>query len=236
MPPLAFYSHTTAALLHGIPVPWWLEKEATLHVALPSPARAPHASGIRGHRVSVEDIDVVALDGLRLTHPVRTWCDLAEVLAPPDLIAAGDFIIHWRSPLASAFDLLEGLKRRKSRRGVRRALAALPLLNDRSESAPESILRVLLVTAGFSDPLVNHVVSDEFGEFVGRTDLILQEHKLVLEYMGDYHRTTKGQWRADMTRRSRLEAQGWIVMELNGDDLRDPVELISRIRSRIEQR
>lgn len=33
-----------------------------------------------------------------------------------------------------------------------------------------------------------------------------------------------------MTRRSRLEAKGWYVMELNADDLKDPDELLMRIR------
>jgi very-short-patch-repair endonuclease len=68
---------------------------------------------------------------------------------------------------------------------------------------------------------------------VARTDLILEKERVVLEYQGDYHRTTKGQWRADMTSRSRLEARGWRVMELNADDLKDPVELLARIGAMI---
>ena len=39
-----------------------------------------------------------------------------------------------------------------------------------------------------------------------------------------------------MTRRSRLEAQGWYVMEINADDLGDPVELVARIRSVLARR
>jgi very-short-patch-repair endonuclease len=74
-------------------------------------------------------------------------------------------------------------------------------------------------------------VTDRFGEFVARTDLIIDEYKIVLEYQGDYHRKMVGQWRADMTRRSKLEALGWKVMELNADDLLDPEELIRRIRA-----
>lgn len=33
-----------------------------------------------------------------------------------------------------------------------------------------------------------------------------------------------------MTRRTRLEAQGWHVLELNWDDLKDPRELVASIR------
>lgn len=104
------------------------------------------------------------------------------------------------------------------------------MLSAFAESAPESILRVIIVLAGLPEPRVNIDVTDRRGEFVARTDLAIAEFKLVIEYMGDYHRTSAGQWRDDMTRRSRLEAQGWRVMEVNADDLLDHVELIDRIR------
>ena len=33
-----------------------------------------------------------------------------------------------------------------------------------------------------------------------------------------------------MTRISRREADGWVVIQVNSDDLRNPVELVDRIR------
>jgi hypothetical protein len=33
-----------------------------------------------------------------------------------------------------------------------------------------------------------------------------------------------------MTRRARLEADGWRIMEINADDLVNPVELVARVR------
>ncbi len=114
-------------------------------------------------------------------------------------------------------------------------MKAIPLLDPRSESPQESILRVLLMTAGFTNILVNHETYTLAGEFIARTDLLLQDHNLVLEYQGDYHRKSKEQFRSDMTRRSKLEAEGRRVMELNADDLRDPEELATRIRTRISQ-
>jgi very-short-patch-repair endonuclease len=59
---------------------------------------------------------------------------------------------------------------------------------------------------------------------------------VLIEYQGDYHRKVQGQWRKDMTRRSRLEAQDWVVIELNANDLRDPDELASRIRMILRRR
>ncbi len=227
-------SHTTAALLHRMPLPWRLEHAESLHFASESPHRAPHATGISGHRLALAPGELIEIEGVPMTSPERTWCDLATMLHLYDLVAAGDFLIHHRSPITTKARLLLAVERRSSGRGARLLTRAWELLDGRSESPQESRLRVILVEGGAPSIRVNHVVSDQFGEFVGRTDILIEQWNLVLEYQGDYHRTTAGQWRADMTRRSRLEAAGRRVMELNADDLRDAGELMDRIRRRIE--
>ena len=227
----AFFSHSTAALLHGIPLPFQMANSPLVHIAFPAPHRAPHAAGISGHALRVEPHDLMTLpSGLRVTTPLRTWFDLAHSLSLIELVAAGDALIHWRNPLVSTLDLADALGQPLNRRIRRKLRLASELLNDRAESPPESILRTILVLAGIPVSRVNHAVTTAFGEFVARTDLIIDRFRIILEYQGDYHRTTPGQWRADMTRRSRLEAQNWRVMELNADDLKDPVELVQRIR------
>lgn len=231
MPSTAFISHVTAAKLHGIPLPFRLKQDERTHISVPAPARAPHANGVLGHMLQIESHELTVHEGLSVTTLIRTWLDLGTMLSLHDLVAAGDHLIYWRLPQATPLDLADALNSRLDRRGRKLLAVALGLLNDRAESPPESILRVIVVQGGLPEPRINHEVSDRFGEFVARTDFIFDGLKVVLEYQGDYHRTTKGQWRADMTRRSKLEALGWKVMELNADDLRDPIELIGRIRS-----
>ena len=231
MPADAVFSHATAALLIHAPLPLKLELSTSVDIAMPAPARAPHARGIRGHAIRLNDDDVVVTGGLRHTSPARTWCDLAATLTLYELVALGDFVIHWRLPLASVADLTAKSLGYAGQPGMARMREALPLLSDRSESPPESALRVITVQAGLPLPRVNYeIVHREDGTTV-RTDLAFDRYKVLLEYQGDYHRSAKGQWRKDMTRRSRLEAAGWIVIEINADDLRDPVELVSRIEA-----
>jgi very-short-patch-repair endonuclease len=62
------------------------------------------------------------------------------------------------------------------------------------------------------------------------------EYRTLVEYQGDYHRLTKAQWRKDMTRRSRLEAAGWIVIELNADNLKNPADVVARITAALRRR
>jgi len=230
MPLDAFFSHVTAATLLSIPLPYRLERRDVLDIGVPAPARAPHATGIKGHALTLSQWEVAATEGLAHTSAERTWCDLASILSIADLVAAGDFLIHWRQPLTTTLALYETVKKFPGKRGLKKMLEALPCLNARSESPPESRLRYFIVISGLPEPQVNYeiVLTDE-GPGV-RTDLAFAKYKVLLEYQGDYHRS-KEQWRKDMTRRSRLEAQGWYVMEINADDLRDPVELIARIRS-----
>jgi hypothetical protein len=231
----AIFSHATAALLLGAPLPPAVERLATLHVTVSAPRSAPHARGIRGHSLSIADSDVQVTRGILHTTPGRTWCDLAGTLALDDLIAAGDYFIHWRSPMVAREELVARVSGLAARRGVRDARAAVQLLNDRPESRQESLLRLIVLRAGLPEPSINHTLVDTETGTRARPDFRFEEHKLILEYQGDYHRS-RTQWRKDMTRRSRLEAMGWYVMELNADDLRDPDELCARIRLVLSRR
>ena len=236
MPPGAFVSHSTAGLLYGVPLPFELERSDLVHLSVPTPARAPHAAGIRGHQLTVTSDQVQRSGGIALTTPARTWCDLGGVLSLHDLVAAGDFLIHWSSPRTSIAALKRMAECFLGQRGAVSIRRALPLLNDRAESRPESVLRVVLELGGLPPPRINReIVFAEDGDFV-RTDFAFDEYRVLLEYQGDYHRTKVGQWRKDMTRRSRLEAAGWFVMDINADDLKHPDELLARIRSVLRQR
>ncbi len=233
--PELVFSHTTAALILGAPLPLAHENEPELHVSAPHPRRAPHAAGIIGHRSVIAPADVTSRGAIRHTTAARTWIDLATQLPLEDLVAVGDHFIHFRSPLCTQDELRERTLERRGRRGFRTAAQAVELLDPRAESRRESHLRVILTLAGLDDFAVNYVVvSTETGRNV-RLDLAFPAKKLVLEYQGDYHRSAR-QWRRDMTRRSRLEAAGWYVMEINVDDLANPAELVARIRGVLARR
>ncbi len=229
VPEHAFFSHSTAALLFGVPLPWEFEHDSRPHVSVALPQHALHSAGLRGHRMTITRTDITTRGILRLSSPARTWCDLGGLLQLGDLVAAADFLVHRRHPLVTIGALEDAVESYPSRRGLSRLKAALPLVSDAAESRPESKLRVILIQAGFTRLLINHVVTDRFGEFVARTDIALVGYRVVIEYQGDYHRRTPGQWRADMSRRSRVESTGTRVMEINADDLRNPAELIARI-------
>lgn len=226
----AFYSHSTAALLYGAPLPFPLELDERVHIGVTSSEPPPHARGISGHHLDLVPHDIQQLNGIRLTSPARTWFDLSSVLSLDDLVAVGDYFVHRDRRFTTRHEITLLLDSLFGKRGIRQARQAVHLLRDRSESRPESKTRVAFFLGGLPEPEINHTLVDSESGKKMRPDFIFRDARVIVEYQGDYHRT-KDQWRKDMTRRAKLEAAGWYVMEINADDLRHPEELVARIRT-----
>lgn len=93
------------------------------------------------------------------------------------------------------------------RPGSRRLRSVLPLLDARSESAWESILRVLHHAAEIPvEP--QYVIHDGAGLFVARADLWIVGTRRLHEYDGAVHRTPQQQT-TDLDRERRLVNAGW---------------------------
>jgi very-short-patch-repair endonuclease len=139
------------------------------------------------------------------------------------------------APLAVAGELHSAALRHVNPVGRKNRHAALPLLSDRAESAAESRLRVILAIAGYDDLLVNEPVYDDAGRFLARPDLRMRRVPVILEYEGDYHRTDRAQWRKDISRVELLQANGWHVVRVTGDDLKHPHALLFRLKRLLAQ-
>lgn len=114
--------------------------------------------------------------------------------------------------------------------------AAIPLLEPRSDSPPETRLRLLLVRAGLPRPAANRdVVVD--GAWLAPPDLSYPQLRIAIEYDGDHHRTSRAQWQRDIGRRRVLEDAGWLLIVVTSDDLnRPPHEILERVRRAIASR
>lgn len=237
VPEHAFFSGVTAAALLGVPVPLaHTRPDAPLEVGVADPARAIRRRGVRGRRLQIEATDVGTRHGVRLTSPGRTWCDLAPSLTLAELVAAGDFLIFHTHPVATRDELEGAANRHPGRRWRSKLLRALELLDDRSESPKESVLRVIVVSHGFPAPRANVGIYDENGRFVARVDLLFEEYREILEYQGDQHRTDMRQWRRDISRRAELESLDYHVTEVVADDLADVRAFVRRLERNLRRR
>lgn len=203
----------SAARLHGLWLPPDLEAplEVIVHRDEPTPRRRPHGRRreIVTHRYVLKRVETVPLHGLLITDVARTWFDLARVLTMADLVAAGDSALRGGT---SAAALSRALAANARRPGIARAKRALPLLNGRSRSRPESHMRHALVSAGLPIPMVNQPIYDEHGEWLAEPDLAYDDVRIALEYNGSDHGNVP-RMRRDMTRAfDMVDRGGWLTL------------------------
>jgi hypothetical protein len=230
MPPGAAFSHRTAAILHGMPLP--RTAETRLDVTVPTPARATRRRGTRGHSAVLQAADVEVVAGLPVTTVERTWCDLAGILELPDLVAVADLLLWHEAPRSTTAALAASIEAYPSRTGRPILRRALTLSSDHSRSRPESIVRVGLALSSLPTPEANYEVFLPIARRTVYLDLAYPKYKLELEYHGDQHRHDVRQWRNDVRRGNDIGDAGWQTLQFTGDDLAD----LAGLRRRVERR
>jgi hypothetical protein len=181
---------------------------------------------VRIHRTDFSASDVTVVDFVRMTTPARTAWEVATLEPVANAVAMLDGMV--RSGHIDAADLSAlqvGAMRRW--RGTR-VSTVMPLVDGRSQSPPESWVRVACARAGLPSPVPQFVVLDG-GEFLGCVDLAWPDARLIVEYEGAHH--FEGlQISRDDERYRRLVAAGWRVIRLSSVDLRDMDAVVARIR------
>lgn len=236
-----FFSHVTAAVIWGLPLPHGVVDRAEIDVGVFPPARLPRGRGVRGHETTARLTTVHrdAWSGLLVASPASTWAMLGAILWDPyDLIAAGDAAVRdWRvtEPLTTLTSLTAAV--RSGRRvGVGDLRAALPRVRTRSASRPETRARLTLVDAGMPEPVLNVDVY-EAGRKIACVDLAYPRLKIAIEYEGEHHLLDPEQWARDIGRYEQLVAAGWRVIRVTKAELfQNPYSFVARVRRAIAER
>lgn len=174
-------SDRSAAALYG----WWLPRVADTAIDISvAPDHLIERAGVRCHRRGLDPTDVRDLDGIALTSPVRTILDLAGQLPLIDLVVVMDAALHMRT---CELDELVARAQDRGMRGITRYRRALDLCNGLSESAPETMMRLVIVLSGLPAPTPQFKVYNEHGIFVARTDLRAHGVRAAFEYDGGGH-------------------------------------------------
>ena len=126
--------------------------------------------------------------GVPVTSFARTWRDLAMVLDLADLVAAGDSAL--RSGAAPRRTGRRARGRRPERTESRRARGALPLLDQRSRSRPESHLRVAISGPDMPRFEVNEAIYRARAAGSPSRTCRSTEARIALEYQGEDHAAT----------------------------------------------
>lgn len=226
----------TAARLHGF---WLPDLPDVLHLATAAPVVASSSmtrtrrAEFCAHRRQLPDEDLMTMSGLVVTTPARTWRDLAGVVGLASLVAAGDSALR----AGTSVDDLAGVVGRTARaRFIRRARSALPLLDGRSRSRPESHLRVAVSAPDLPRFEVNAAVSRSTGGWLAEPDLSIEAAKLALEYQGaDHAEITR--MRRDLTRNTDMRREGWLCCLYGPAEVFGrPWEITAEVRAALARR
>ncbi|WP_231488477.1 hypothetical protein [Brevibacterium sp. VCM10] len=138
----------------------------------------------------------------------------------------GDAAIgDWKSPPQFTLpSLVEHVAETRHLRARSKLKAAVELIREDVDSPMETDLRLWAVSRGLPEPAVHPAVYCPTIDRTLHPDLGYPKEKLALEYEGDFHRTSEGQWAADIDRVNALKAAGWTVLRVTKSTNRRQLE------------
>lgn len=236
--PGAVLSHTSAAVLHGLPV--WADALGLVHVTRSRSAGGQRRATVHVRVAPLVDGDIVSVDGVAVTSLARTILDQARALSFHRGVAVAD------NGLAGGLEpaeLTDGLERMARWPGVRRARRVCAFADNRSESVGESMSRVRFWEHGIPAAELQYRVLDERGSLVARCDFGWEELGTLGEFDGKikYGRLLKpGQRVEDVVyqeklREDALRDRGWQVVRWTWDDLKAPEVICDRLLRAFER-
>jgi very-short-patch-repair endonuclease len=155
---------------------------------------------------------------------------LAQTLTVDDLIIAADGLVCRKNPAATIGQLHEAVEGWRGSRGYRNLQAAMGNVRERTDSARETMLRLLIIRSGLPEPMINAPIRSRTGRVVAHADLAYPEFRIVIEYDGDQHRTDHAQYYIDVDRLERMTRESWRVIRVNHRHMAQPRSLECLIR------
>jgi hypothetical protein len=230
----AVVSHQSAAVLHGLPL--WDVPLDRVHITRRPRAWNDSSAVLCSHVARLRDDEIVEVDGLRVTDPVRTALDLARSLPHEAAVVALDAALHLG---VLSHEVLRGrLFDIAGTPGSRSAARAVTAADGRSDSVGESRSRVILHRWKLPPSDLQFEIRSEDGTLVARSDFAWEADRLVGEFDGriKYGRLLRpGQDAGDAVfaekrREDAIRDEDWGVVRWVWGDLRRPDQLAGRVR------
>jgi hypothetical protein len=187
-----YFSHFSAAALHGLPLLARRMKEVTV-VRTAGGHGSIHPT-LHARAASLEPCDVCEVDGLPVTSLSKTLADLARILPFEEAVMLLD------AGLRVGADRPDLLDRTCAGRGCRMAERAITFADENAESPGESLSRVRMHEAGLVIPELQKVITDPFGQFLGRGDFYWEHTGTVGEFDGQVKYDELAATEADLSR------------------------------------
>ncbi len=255
--PFAVVSHTSAALLLGLPSPSGHPSPndragggvPTVHITIPGRRRID--GWLRIHGAELPAAHCMTVGGLAITGFGRTFADAAAMLDPGPALALADAAVR-----QVVLGLREGTDPRRAvldealrsaatravaavvdtcrhRTGVQVARAALLRVDPASESVLESLSRWQMLTNRVPMPRCGIPIVGDDGRTYW-TDFAWEDLKIIGEADGALKYATRADLLREKYRQEALERAGWLVIRWDwADAVLNPEVMIRRIERAI---
>lgn len=230
IPPQGVLCGLTAAWVSGVDVRRF--DDTDVHVGFPKGRRIRPRAGLVVCQETLDPTDIVDIQGVRVTTPVRTAFDCLRWLRAVEGIVVADALTH--AGLVDLSQLAAYFASKRRLRNLRIGERLLQFVEPLTESPMETRLRMLLINGGLSRPEAQHEVRDHLDSFIGRLDLAYPNVRLGVEYDGADHWKQR---RADDRRRAAIRACDWEVCVFSADDIyRTPDATVAHVRQLLRAR
>ena len=222
--PGAVVAMESAAVLHRLRwlPPGWLSDGAVVHLVVRSAAMRRQRAGLRLHRLVLDPVDVVVVDGMPCMSVARTLVELARRPAFATLPVVQVIDGALRDGRTTRNELLACLGRMRGARGVARARRLIDRAREGVDSPQETAMRLMLEDGGVTGLDVNLKIVDEQGTPLAQGDLGIRRLLIWGEYDGYEPHAQRATFRSDRPKDRWLHRRGWHVMRFADADLARP--------------
>ncbi len=210
---------SAASALHGAE---WVDVVDVPTELIYNSAHPPDGIVARNERIAHDEIEIIR--GLPVTTPARTAFDLGRYQPRGPALARLD--AQMRTAAYSDEEVLVMAKRYRGARGVKMLKKLIPLVDGGAASPRESWLRLLYIDAGLPRPRTQIPILDQFGNVLRTVDMGWEEFKVIAEYDGEQHQTSRVQYVKDQRVIPVIESLGWIVLRVIKED--HPRDIVRR--------
>jgi hypothetical protein len=207
----------SAAALHGTK---WLDAGVPPEL-IRAEAGCP---GLVVHRYVLGPGETTTIAGMSVTTAARTAFDLGRRKGRTGAVIRLDALANATG--VTVADVKRLAARHPGTRGLIRLRGALALADGGAESPQETRTRLVLLDAGLRPPQTQIPVHDAGGYPFARIDMGYEEYKIGIEYDGEQHWTDPKRRAHDIERRIELAEQGWVLIHVTSDMLRNRPWLI----------
>jgi hypothetical protein len=231
-PPVVL-SHTSAAIVHGLPV--WGVDLRVVHVTRPQPGRGRRERSVTHHVGKLPGSQIEVVDGMRVTSLDRTVLDIARLAGFESGVVTADAALHRR--LTTPDDLMTLHLSMMDWPGSRVAGRVARFADGLAESPGESRSRVLFHHAGLPAPRLQAEI--QTARCCYRVDMLVDEARTVFEFdgqmkyrmgeSGDPRELERIAWE-EKRREDDIRAEGYRFGRIIWSDFDDPEGTAQRAR------